>query len=296
MNTFCSVRIEAEDSALSETVVEEVFMELKRLERLFSRYDCESQIYLLNKNAASEKVKVDFEVLQLISRSLELSYLSGGAFDITLGTVIDLWRQCESRDKLPQKEEIKQSRAQSGYQNVLLDFKEQSVSFARQGLQFDLGAVAKGYALDNVAAMLNARGIRKAQVNFGGNIYVIDSQPQAIGIRNPFIPEEIIETVSLADTSVSTSANYERFFYIANKKFSHLLDPLTASPVENDILSVSVISKNATLADALSSALFVMGLPKAEKILRIFSGIEAIIICKGTFGRQPKVHKLKGGM
>ena len=227
---------------------------------------------------------------------MEFSRLTSGAFDVSLGASIDFWRLYEGKNQLPTSQQIKELKSRIGYQNIALDLDKQTLRFAKQGLQIDLGALAKGYALDRAVSILRKRGVEKAQLNLGGNIYVLDSRPQEIAIRNPLSDDEIITAVGLMNTSISTSANYERYFSIAGKKLGHLIDPLTARPAESDILSASIISEDAVLADALSTAVFVSGFDKAKGMLKYFKGVEAVIICKAKFTNKMKVFQLTGGL
>lgn len=295
MNTFCSIRADADDPDLAGEGIEEAFSELKRVESLFSRYADDSEITKINQDASAFPVEVDAEVFSLLARSLEFSRMTQGAFDITIGTAVDLWRLSGSKNMLPNQGEIEELRGRAGFKNIVLDLEKQSIYFARPGMRVDLGALAKGYGLERAKAILRERGITEAQINLGGNIYVISSRPQAIAIRNPIFPEEVVTSVDLADEAISTSANYERFFTIRGRRFGHLLDPLTGSPAKTDILSASVISPDAALADALSTAIFVLGLKKGSETLKGIRGCEAIIICGGRWGKKVKIYKMKGG-
>lgn len=294
MNTFCEIEAEGRESIFLEEAVEESFEELWRIEQLFSRYDADAQISKINQNAHLFPLKVEDEVFQLLKRCLELSQKTQGAFDITIGTVIDFWRKAEERNILPSDDELKSVSSKIGWQNLVLDSNEKSVCFAKKGVLLDLGAIAKGYGLDMAAKRLTEIGVKSFQINLGGNILLKSENPQVIALRNPICPDEILTTVSLKDASISTSANYERFFTIENKKFGHLLNPLTGEPVDSDILSVSIICKDAALADCLSTALFVLGFKRGCQLLKNFQGVEAIIVCKGLFGRGLKILKMKG--
>lgn len=295
MNTFCSIQAEGEDGLSAAEAIEEAFGELKRLEVKFSRYLADSEISRVNQAARNSAVKVDSEVFELISRAWEISRLTAGAFDISLGAAIDFWRAQREAGTFPSQDVLDELKQRTGFENILLDQQQQSVYFTKPGIQLDLGALAKGYALDKAVQLLKARGISCGQLDLGGNIYVLDSQPQSIAIRNPLAPEKIAATVELTGQAISTSANYERSFKIKGKCFGHLLDPLTGSPVESDILSVSVISEDAALADALSTAIFVSGMQKGMGLLGGMDGVEAVIISKGLWPEGIKVHQLKGG-
>lgn len=292
MNTFCLIQAGAEEEGMfPEDAIEAAFAELKRIENTFSRYTNSSQIYQINQNAYERPVKVDDEVFWLIKRSLGLSKLTGGAFDITIGAAVDLWRWAESRDILPTDSQIKRSRRKIGWQGIILNEDERSIRFTQEGAKLDLGAFAKGYGLDRAAAKLKEYGARHAQINLGGHIYILNETPQAVSIRNPLFSDETAATVTIMNSSISTSADYERHFMAGGRRFSHLINPQTAMPVESDILSVSVISPDASLADALSTAIFVSGFKESKELLRRFEGMETVIITKALLPRQVKVYK-----
>lgn len=298
MNTFCEIQAEGDDNLLAEEIIGKAFSEIRRIEGLFSCYIKDSQIYKLNQNASIRPIKVSSEVFQLIARALGISQLSNGAFDITIGAIIDLWHLAESKNTIPTKEQVKQARAKSGYRNLILDSDKQAVYFSVSGLRINLGALAKGYALDRAISILRENGIKQAQINFGGNVYVLNGQPQTIAIRNPVSPDEVITTISIANSSISTSANYERFIAIGNKRFGHLLNPLTGYPVESNILSVSVVSQDAALADALSTAMFVLGLKRGKELFASSKNVfkdgleEVVVVSKGIFGGL-NINKLR---
>ena len=289
MHTFCSIESGMQEVCIAEAI-EEAFIELKRIENIFSRYISTSQLSKINQYAAGIPVEVELEVFQLIARALEISKLTSGAFDISLAPAIDFWRSLEANDALPTEKQIQELKTKIGYQNIILDSSRQTVYFVHSGTQLDLGAYVKGYALGRMSLILKDRGVKEAQINLGGNIYLLNNQPQKIAIRNQLMPDEIVATASLMNSSISTSANYERFFTIQGRRFVHLFNPKTASPAESDILSVSVISQDAGLADALSTAIFVLGFKQAKELLKGLTGVEAVIICKAGLGKGVEVY------
>lgn len=295
MNTFCSIQAEGEDNVFIEDAIEEIFLRLKRIEERFNRYSNDSEISRLNRDASDFPVELNSETFRLIVRAIELSKLTHGAFDISTGAAVDFWRSCEKENVLPVKERIRELKENIGYQNIIPDFERQAIRFVKPGIKIDLGALAKGYALDEAVNILREKEITQAQVNLGGNIYVLDNQPQDIGIRNPVAQDEIITIVNLMNNSISTSANYERSFTIRNKRIGHIIDPLTGYPAESEILSVSVIAQDAALADALSTAIFVLGFKKGRELLTGIKDVEAIIVTESLFAKRPKIYNVKGG-
>ncbi|MFZ5800377.1 MAG: FAD:protein FMN transferase, partial [Candidatus Omnitrophota bacterium] len=185
MNTFCSIKAEAEDDASIAAGVEKAFLEIGRIEGLFSRYKSESQIYRLNKAGAQAPIKLNAEVFGLIAYGLQISRMTAGAFDITVGAAIDCWRCSKEQNQLPTESQLQELPARIGFEKVSLHYPGHLVLFSKPGIQIDLGALAKGYGLNRVVMILRQEGIERAVVNLGGNIYVLDNEPQTIAIRHP---------------------------------------------------------------------------------------------------------------
>jgi len=291
MNTFCRIEAEGQDAVLLEEGIEEAFAQVRRIEKLLSRFRDDSQVYRINKSACSYPQTIDEELFFLIRDCLRFSQESGGAFDITIAPLMDLWRSAKKEGPLPLDEAIRALLGGIGYQKVILDENNRSIFFKSPQLKIDLGAVGKGYALDRAVEVLKNKNIAKARLDFGGHLYYLDC-PQAdaepIGIRNPFQPQELITSITLKNQSVSTSANYERNFEIRGCVYGHLIDPLTGYPVDSGILSVSVISDSAIASDVLSTAVFVLGLEKGLALIKKISDASAIIITNNN--GKPQIH------
>lgn len=294
MGTFLSIEVFHQDKDKTVRAIEAAFNEVRRIERLLSRFREDSSVYKINNLAYYKPQTIDTELFCLISDCLEFSDRSGGAFDITEAPLVDLWSQAEKSDSLPTHKEIRSILSEIGYKNIILDIESKTITFKAASLKIDLGAAGKGYALDKVLEVLKEEGIDKTRLNFGGHLYYFDrpeAEEECIGIRNPLQPEEIMVSLPLKNKSISTSANYERNFKIQNRIYGHLINPVTGYPADSGILSVSVISDCAMDSDILSTAIFILGLENGLKLIRDFADAEAIIITDND--GEPKIHSFR---
>jgi thiamine biosynthesis lipoprotein len=262
-----------------------VFAEIRRIENLLSSYKPESEVSRLN---AAGELKVSPETFWIIKRSCEFSRASAGAFDITVAPLVDLWGFSNKNFRIPQEEEIKKVLLRVGWEKIVLQEKDNVVKFSLPGMKIDLGAIAKGYALDCAARKLKARGIKNCLINAGGQVYALGDKsgvPWRIGIRDPR-KKEIRETLKLKNRSASTSGDYEQFFIKDGGRYAHIIDPKTGRPARSGIISVTVIAPEATSADALSTAMFVLGKEKAQALAKRFSQTE-IRICENKDIKTP---------
>jgi len=205
---------------------------------------------------------------------------------------MELWDSAQKRNVPPTTERIKRSQRSVGYKNVLFSPQNRTVFFRKPGMKIDLGGIGKGYAVDRAVDIFKKNKIQEAFVDAGGNIFCLDKYYSPIGIKNPFNPDEITATVLLKNKAISTSANYERCFSIRGKKYGHLINPKTGVPADNGILSVSVISSSATIADILSTAVFILGLEEGMELIEKMGGVEGVIIIKK--GRRLKLQTTSG--
>ncbi|MBR4949632.1 MAG: FAD:protein FMN transferase [Clostridia bacterium] len=254
---------------------------INRLDGLFSKTLNQSEISLANNRDGSAYVFSE-TVSALIAKSLEYSKATDGAFDITLGTLTNLWDTKSETPKIPSEKDISDALKLTGYKNLIQD--KTHVLF-KNALKLDMGGVVKGYACDGVYEILSDYGIKSAIVNLGGNIYVIgekpDKTPWNVGIKDPRNDDQnaIIGYISVKDTSIVTSGDYQRYFIKDGIRYHHIIDPKTGSPSESDLISATIISPSSTMADAFSTAVFIMGREKGEKFLKE-NNIDYILITK----------------
>ncbi len=271
MDTVMNVTVYGKD------VTKQIENEVKRLDALLSVTDNNSDIYKLNN---TDNTVVCEETAKLISRALEISHLTDGAFDITVEAASQLWNFANAKD-IPDKKSLDNAKDTIGYEKVSVNQNDIDCGGAKIGL----GAIAKGYAAGCLRDILIENGITSAAISLGGNVLVVGANANGedwrVGIQHPENPQDIIATVSVKDTSVVTSGGYQRYFEKDGKVYHHILDPETAMPADNGVISSTVITDDDTLADALSTALFVMGVQKASEFYKN-NNIEFILVTDNT--------------
>jgi len=250
-----------------------VFTEVERIERLLSKYIQDSEISQLNR---SGKLKVSPDTFYILQKSKEFSQLSQGAFDISVAPLVDLWGFTTQEHNVPSISLINSTLKLVGSDKIILHEKDNVVEFKFPGMKIDLVAIAKGFALDCAVRALKKRKINSCLINAGGQIYALgdrSGKPWKIAIQNPRKPE-ITGILELKDASVSTSGDYEQFFLKDGKRYCHILNPVTGYPADSGITSVSVIANDALTADALSTAIFVLGKTKGRELATKLSNIK----------------------
>lgn len=236
---------------------------INELEADISRTKDSSDVSALNA-AAGQTVTLSEQTADVLSNALRLAQETEGQFDPTVAPLSDLWKIGTEDAAVPQQVDIDAALPAVGYQNVSLDGTKATM---QAGAKLDLGGIGKGYAADHVAQILRDAGVESAHISLGGNIYVLGEKdrgvPWTVGITDPDKKEEYMATLKVSDTSVVTSGDYERYFEQDGKRYCHIFDPKTGYPAETDLRSVTVVSPDSTMADAYTTALFVMGFDKA---------------------------------
>lgn len=245
---------------------------------LFSAQNEDSEIYKLNHREISE---VSDETAELIRLGLQYSELSGGAFDIAVGSLTELWDFTSDNPTVPDADKIAEALKSVDYTSVTVDGNR--VTFTNPDTKIDLGAVAKGYVADKLKAYLLANGVESAIINLGGNILCVGSKPDGtnftVGIQYPFKSQsESITTLQAADMSVVTSGVYERYFEANGKFYHHILDPKTGYPFDNGLLSVSIIGPDSAECDCLSTTCFALGPDAGLALINQTEGYEAVFV------------------
>jgi thiamine biosynthesis lipoprotein len=256
--------------------------EISRIERLLTTFNDNSQTYAINENSGLQPVKVDREVFELISRSLKISELTQGAFDITYGSIDKkLWNFDTSMTELPDPETAKQSVRLINYRNVILDEAECSVFLKVKGMRIGFGGIGKGYAADRAKIILRQKGFESGVVNASGDLTTWGKQPGGkpwtVGIADPYTKHRAFSYLDISDMAVATSGNYEKYAVINGKKYSHTIDPKTGYPVEG-IKSVTILTTSAELADAMATPVMVMGLKAGLSLINQMRHIACIVI------------------
>ena len=265
----------------STDLLDECFDEIRRLENLLSTAVEGSDIQRINDAAGGAFITVSSETLHVLKRAQEISALTGGAFDITVGPLVNLWNIRGSTGTVPDEAQISAAQSLVGYEN--LEISGNSVRLARAGMCIDLGAIAKGYIGQQIRELLLREGAEHALIDLGGNILAVgghtDGSPFRIGIQDPFRPTgTACAAVSAADTCVVTAGDYERYFESGGVRYHHILDPETGAPARSGLSGVTIVASDCELADALSTAVFILGAEDGLPLIESLEGIECVLI------------------
>lgn len=301
MGTFVQVAAVAGDSGTTKRCIDAAFEQLELVDNLMSDYKDDSEISQVNRDGYKQAVKVSRMVFEVLHRSIEFSKKTAGAFDVTIGPLVDLWRSVDEKNAMPSEEELAEARAKVGFEKLILDEQEQTIRFAVDGMRLDLGGIAKGYAIDLAIEAMQRAGAVGGMVDVGGDIRCFGAGPKGkeewtIGLQDPGIATEAIIggpltlILELTDDAVATSGNYRRFVLIDGKKYSHIINPATSAGTEG-LSSVTVIAKNAMDADVLATAVTVMGAEKGLALIEPMPETEAILI---TAGPEPEQIQTSG--
>ena len=251
----------------------------RELDALFSPTKEGSDVYRIN-HAGGRPVAVDARTAELIRKSLEVSQLTSGAFDITIAPLVDLWDFKSQFPRVPSQHQIDEALSLVDYRAVQVE--GNTVTLTNPKASIDLGGIAKGYIADRMRDYLLENGCQSAILDLGGNVYAMgkrtDGNNWTIGIRSPFDTQSQIGTLTVSDRSVVTSGPYERYFEVDGKRYHHILDPDTGYPVENGLASVTILSDQSTMGDALSTACFVLGPSEGEQLIQSLDQIDALFI------------------
>jgi thiamine biosynthesis lipoprotein len=301
MGTKVEIIAEGKDQESLEKAVNLGFNEIERLEAKLSRFREDSVISKINRSAGVSPVQVDAEVFALIEKAVAVCGDSNGAFDPTILPMMSLWKFTEKDAVVPSDEEIKQRLSLVDCRKIILKKDESLVFLPEPGMGIDLGGIAKGYAADRAAEALRKSGVRSGLVNAGGNLTVFGGKGRgtAIGVQDPRRRDQILAKIYLKDSAVSTSGDYERFFIFRGIRYSHIIDPKNGYPAQGEE-SVTVISQDGTLADAWSTALFVLGSDEGLKMLKSHPEMQAMFIDASgkrsmTPGLSERMIWLEGG-
>jgi thiamine biosynthesis lipoprotein len=278
MGTRCDVELWSEDRLKGEAAISAVFDELRRIDNEFSTFKPQSEVSLVNAQAATAPMRISKELFDLIETSIDYSKLTRGTFDITYASVGYMYNYPEH--VRPSEAQIAAALPQSNYRHIHLDRAAQTVFFDHPGVRIDFGGIGKGYAVDRGIAVLQGLGITRAMVNAGGDSRIIGDRfgkPWIIGIRDPDDRNRTILKIPLSDTAFSTSGDYERFFDEGGVRYHHILDPRTGkSP--HVVRSVTIIGPYATRTDALTKSVFVMGVKEGLEFIDTLPDIDAVAV------------------
>lgn len=288
MGTIAAITAIARDEQTADRAVEAGFAALDKVNTLMSDYTDASEIGRLNKLGAGGGLVVSPETFDVLRAAMSVSEQTGGAFDVTCRPLVQLWKQAGKAGRLPDEEVLRQVGAHVGWRKLRLDPATRMVTWAADGMQLDLGAIAKGFSVDLAIAALKQAGATSGLVDVGGNIMGFGTNreglPWRTGMRHPFYKDRLMCKLELGDYAVSTSGNYERFFMIDGKRYSHIVDPRTGWPAET-APSVSVIAKDGVTCDAWSTAFSVLTMEEGKALAAQLKDIEVLWVA-GTPGDE----------
>ena len=288
MDTMVSIKVYGSDHEKLKLAVTDAYAEMRRIAELadgFAQPDTaafgSSDVCRINTHAGKQPVKVDGDTMAMLLLAKKYCQLSGGAFDVTIGPVMDLWGFGGKNPQVPAPDRIKAALALVRDQDLVLNEKDGTVLLRREGMKLDLGAVAKGYATEKALQVLKQHAVEKALIDAGGNIRVLGRNPHdapwRIGIKDPRKSSGVVAALPLEDASAVTSADYYRGFEEGGKRYHHILDPRTGYPAGH-AMTVTVVTQDAGLADVLSTVFFVLPPEKALQMAEQMPGVELFLV------------------
>lgn len=282
MGNHFEISVVAIDEARAGLAIDAAVREIQRIERLLTTYSDDSETARINAHAGIGPVRVSPETFGLIERSIRISKLTQGAFDITYGSIDKrLWNFDPAMTSLPDPETARAMVRLIDYRKIELDGQKHTVYLPEKGMRIGFGGIGKGYAAEMAKIVLRQMGVTSGVVNASGDLaawgYQPDGEPWTIGIVNPNVAGTVFSTLSVTDMALATSGNYEKYAIIGGRRYSHTIDPRTGLPVTG-IKSVTILCPNAEIADALATPVMVMGVQAGLDMINQLQHIEAILI------------------
>ena len=282
MGNHFQISAVAEEEAWAYACIDAGILEIQRIEKLLTTFSEESETALINRNAGVKPVAVSKETFNIIERSIRISRITQGAFDITYGSVDKrLWNFDTNLHSLPDKETAKKMARLIDYRNIMLDDLNCTVMLKKPGMRIGFGGIGKGYAAERAKMVMKEMGVQSGVVNAAGDMTAWGLQPNGkqwtIGIADPNSKDRIFSYMNITDMAVATSGNYEKYIIIDGRKYSHTINPKTGLPIRG-IKSVTIICQNAEVADAMATPVMIMGIIPGLTMINQMKGIEAIIV------------------
>jgi FAD:protein FMN transferase len=287
------ITLVAADSATAERNIDTVISEVTRIEYLISDWKPETQISRVNQQAGIAPVKVDAEVFALTERALELSRITGGAFDISFAAMDRIWKFDGTMTEMPSPEAVKRAVERVGYRDIVLDKAASTIFLRRKGMKIGFGALGEGYAADRCRELMMARGIHAGIVNGSGDMSTWgrqpDGSPWTVGITNPLEKDELLAVIPLRENAIVTSGTYEKFVEFNGRRYSHIINPSTGYPATG-LAGVTVLGPEAETANGLSTSIMVLGEKAGMKLLKKFPGYKCVMITDGGKVLQKRIR------
>lgn len=282
MGNQFEITVVAADELWADQMIETGVEEIKRIEKLLTTFSDESETNLVNRNAGIQPVKVSKELLELVERSIRISQVTQGAFDISYGSIDKrLWNFDQTMTALPSPKQAKKMVRLINYKNILVDKENQTIFLKEKGMRIGFGGIGKGYAAEMAKEVMKRNGVTSGIVNASGDLTTWGTQPDGspwtVGIIHPDYKGLPFSYMNISDMAVATSGNYEKFVMINGKKYSHTINPQTGLPVTG-IKSVTIFSPNAEICDALATPVTIMGTRLGLKLINQLKQVECVII------------------
>ena len=281
MGTVIEITLMVDDGEQANKAALQAFQEVKRIEQLMSPKIESGDVFRINQSAGKEWVMVSNETLEVIKKAQGISELTEGGFDITVGPLTELWRKARERKVPPSAEEVKEKLDLVNFKNIESG-QEGKIFLKKKGMAIDLGGIAKGYAVDRAFDVMRSLGYKNLIVNAGGDLRVgglKNNQPWSIGLQSPRESQKILVKISVSDMAMATSGDYEKFFIYEGKRYHHIFNPKNGFPAEG-CQSVTILCKNGMMADALATAVFVLGPEKGYSLCQKLEGVDCLIVDK----------------
>jgi FAD:protein FMN transferase len=287
MGTSIEVEAFGGSADVRQQAIADAFGAFAEIDRLMSNYRDDSELAAVNRDAASRAVPVSDPLLQVLLAAQRVSRASNGAFDVTVGPLVRLWGFHDKRAHVPTDAERQRIAPVIGYRNLIVDGAAHTVRFARPGVELDLGGIAKGFAVEVAANVLHEHGL-SGFIDAGGNQYLLGLPPGkrvwTVGVKDPDAPGRLLGVIDTEAGSISTSSDDSDFLVAGGRRYGHILDPRTLAP-SMAALSVTIVSRDGTLADALSKAVFVLGPRDGLALLDRFPGTVGLVAYRRPDGR-----------
>ncbi|MFQ5900429.1 MAG: FAD:protein FMN transferase [Thermodesulfobacteriota bacterium] len=280
MGTLIEIRVKGKDKDILYRALDDAFKEMERLEFVMSHYSDDSEVAKIINRAGIGWVKVSYDLLEVVEESIEVSKLSRGAFDITVGVLGKVWSFGEGKEKVPDSSEVEALLPLVDYREIIINREKNEIMLGREGMRITLGGIGKGYAVERAMGVLKGYGIENAIINAGGDIKVVSEEGAKgwrVGVQDPRREGEMIAAFEVSNTSVATSGDYQRYFIRDGIRYHHILDAKTGFPATGS-QSTTVIARNTGLADALSTAVFVLGPEKGMALIERLPDVEGLIV------------------
>jgi thiamine biosynthesis lipoprotein len=297
MGTLVEISIQESNKKLAQKAFNKSFNEMSRLEKIMSSYLPDSELTRFNSLAGGEvKVPVSPDLLKVVQRGVYWGKLSNGAIDISIGPAIKLWEFNSERPIIPDKKNLVDAVKFINYKDIIIE--GNSISLKKKGMSLNLGAIGKGFAVDQAIRELKKLGIKSGLINAGGDLrafgLITGKRPWHVGIQHPRKPEQIIVSLDIKDKGIATTGDYQRYFIKNKARYHHILNPQNGWPT-NKTISATVVADTVMDADALSTALFILGTKKGIDFINSLERVEGMIVSdRGYASYSSGFHNVSG--